>query len=214
MQPVKIFAMLTFCVVMSATIIDQIAIIVRDSVIKDSDIERDIRVVDFLNEEKLTFDIAARKAAANRLIDQALIRREIGVGEYRTATEAEAERLLDKTQKEQYYSPAVFNAALQKYGLTREELKQYLRWQLTVLRFIDERFRPAVLITDDDVAQYYREHTSEFRNASTGQTRTLDEAGDEIRNKLIEERVNKQFDSWLDARRKSANVEYKEEALK
>lgn len=214
MQPVKLLAAMTLCGLMSATIIDQIAVIARDTVIKDSDIERDIRVVDFLNQEKLTFDAAARKAAANRLIDQAVIRREIDVGEYRTATDADAERLLEKNQKEQYHSPAVFNAALQKYGLTRDQLKQYLRWQLTVLRFIEERFRPAVIITDEEVAQYYREHASEFRNASTGQTRTLEESQDDIRNRLIEERVNKQFDSWLNARRRSANVEYKEEGLK
>jgi hypothetical protein len=214
MQPVKLLAAMTVCTFINAAIIDQIAIVVRDSVIKDSDIERDIRVVDFLNQEKLTLDLAARKAAASRLIDQQLIRREIDVGEYRTATEADAERLLEKTEKEEYHSPAVFQAALQKYGLTRDQLKQYLRWQLTVLNFINERFRPAVLVTDEDVAQYYRDHTAEFRNASTGKTRTLEEAADDIRNRLIEERVNKQFDSWLDARRRSANIEYKEEALK
>jgi hypothetical protein len=214
MQPVKLLAAMTVCTFINAAIIDQIAIVVRDSVIKDSDIERDIRVVDFLNQEKLTLDLAARKAAASRLIDQQLIRREIDVGEYRTATEADAERLLEKTEKEEYHSPAVFQAALQKYGLTRDQLKQYLRWQLTVLNFINERFRPAVLVTDEDVAQYYRDHTAEFRNASTGKTRTLEEAADDIRNRLIEERVNKQFDSWLNARRRSANIEYKEEALK
>lgn len=214
MQPVKLLAAMTICGFMSATIIDQIAIIARDTIIKDSDIERDIRVVDFLNQEKLTIDTAARKTAANRLIDQALIRRELDVGEYRTATDADAERLLEKTQNEQYHSPAVFQATLQKYGLTRDQLKQYLRWQLTVLRFIEDRFRPAVLITDDEVAQYYREHASEFRNQSTGQSKTLDESQDDIRNRLTEERVNKQFDSWLTARRRSANVEYKEEALK
>jgi hypothetical protein len=214
MQPVKLLAAISLCGLMSATIIDQIAVVARDAIIKDSDIERDIRVVDFLNQEKLSFDDAARKAAANRLIDQSVIRREIDVGEYRTATDADAERLLEKTQTEQYHSPAVFQSALQKYGLTREQLKQYLRWQLTVLRFIEDRFRPAVLITDDEVAEYYRGHASEFRNASTGQNKTLDESTDEIRSRLTEERVNKQFDSWLNARRRSAKIEYKEEGLK
>lgn len=214
MRLAKIFFALTFAVLTSATIIDQIAIIVRDRIIKDSDIDRDIRVVDFLNQEKRSFDESARRTAANRLIDQSMIQREIEVGEYRTATEADAEHLLEQTQKQQYHSPAVFSSALEKYGLTRDELKQYLRWQITVLRFIDERFRPAVLITDEDVEKYYRDHTSEFRNASTGQAKTLDEARQDIRNTLIEQRVNQQFESWLSARRKSANIEYKEEGLK
>ena len=214
MRPASILLALTLSASLNATIIDRIAIVVRDGIIKDSDIDRDIRVVDFLNQEKLTFDEAARRTAANRLIDQALIQREIDVGEYRTATEADAEHLLEQTQKERYHSPAVFARALEKYGLTREQLKGYLRWQLTVLRFIDERFRPAVLVTDEEVAQYYRDHASEFRNASTGQTRTLDEARQDIRNTLTEQRVNKQFETWLDARRKSANIQYREASLK
>ncbi len=214
MWPVKILLALTLAASLTATIIDQIAIIVRDRIIKDSDIERDIRVVDFLNQENLPFDATARKAAADRLIDQSLIQREIEVGEYRTATESDAERLLEQTQKDRYHSPALFAQALQKYGLTREGLKQYLRWQLTVLRFIDDRFRPAVLVTDEEVQQYYRGHASEFRNAKTGEAKTSDEARHDMRNMLTEQRVNKQFDAWLDGRRKSANVEYKEESLK
>lgn len=210
----SIIIALAFSAILNATIVDQIAVIVRDRIIKDSDIERDIRVVDFLNQETLSFDEGARKTAANRLIDQAIIQREIDVGEYRTATEADAEQLLLQTQKEHYYSPAVFNQALVKYGLTREQLKRYLRWQLTVLRFVDERFRPAVLVTDEEVEQYYKQHTSEFRNAATAEPKPLDEAAQQIRNTLVEQKVNQQFESWLNARRKAANIEYREESLK
>lgn len=214
MRPGRILLALALSASLNATIIDRIAIVVRDGIIKDSDIDRDIRVVDFLNQEKLTFDDAARRTAASRLIDQSLIQREIDVGEYRTATEADAEQLLEKTQKDRHQSPALFASVLDKYGLTREQLKGYLRWQLTVLRFIDERFRPAVLVTDEEVEQYYRDHASEFRDASTGQARTLDEARQDVRNTLTEQRVNKQFETWLEARRKSANVQYREVSLK
>lgn len=210
----RIFLALALSVSLDATIVDRIAIVVRDGIVKDSDIDRDIRAVDFLNQEKLAFDDKARHAAADRLIDQSLIQREVDVGEYRTATDADAERLLEQTQKDRSHSPAAFASALDKYGLTREQLKGYLRWQLTVLRFIDERFRPSVLVTDEEVEQYYRDHVSEFRSASTGQTRTLDETRQDIRNTLTEQTVNKQFDAWLKARRKSANVQYLEESLK
>jgi hypothetical protein len=214
MRQLEILFALTLSASLNATIIDRIAIVVRDGIIKDSDIDRDIRVVDFLNQEKLTFDDNARRTAANRLIDQSLIQREIQVGEYRTAIDADAEHLLEKTQKERHQSPALFATALNNYGLTREQLKGYLRWQLTVLRFIDERFGPSIQVTDEEVQQYYRDHASEFRSASTGQTRTLDDARQDIRNTLTEQRVNKQFEAWLQARRKSANIEYREESLK
>ncbi len=63
-----------------AVIIDQIAIVVGSSIIKDSDIGRDIRVTDFLNKEPLNFSNAARKESASRLMDQIFIRHEINLG--------------------------------------------------------------------------------------------------------------------------------------
>ena len=66
----------------SAVIVDRIAIVVNDRVIKDSDISRDIRIIDFLNGDQLDFSEAARKKSAQRLIDQQLIRREVQVGGY------------------------------------------------------------------------------------------------------------------------------------
>ena len=35
---------------------------------------------------------------------------------------------------------------LNQYGVTEDELHDALLWQLTVLRFIDERFRPGVMV--------------------------------------------------------------------
>src|SRR2546421_3945481 len=34
---------------------------------------------------------------------------------------------------------------------------------LTVLRFIDVRFKPAVLVTDDEIEKYYRDHAAALR---------------------------------------------------
>ncbi len=45
-----------------AVIIDRIAIVVGDSIVKDSDINRDIRVTSFLNGDPLDLSDKARKA--------------------------------------------------------------------------------------------------------------------------------------------------------
>ena len=60
-----------------AELLDRIAIVVNNQPIKDSDIERDIRVTALLNGDRVDSGPSARKQAANRLIDQALIRREM-----------------------------------------------------------------------------------------------------------------------------------------
>ena len=91
-------------------IIDRIAIVVNNQIIKQSDIERDIRVTDFLNSQPLGFNIAARKQAANRLIDQAFIRHEVRVGDYPTATFDDADAQLSLIKKDKFKSNEAFRA--------------------------------------------------------------------------------------------------------
>jgi hypothetical protein len=118
----------------AAVVLDRIAIIALDRPIKASDIEREIRVTAFLNGDKPDFSTAGRKQAANRLIDQAIIRREIELGAYPEAGDKEVSRLLAETIRSR--------PQLAQYGVTEEQLRRALRWQITVLRFIEQRFQP------------------------------------------------------------------------
>jgi peptidyl-prolyl cis-trans isomerase SurA len=205
---------IALCVSLQATIIDRIAIVVNNQVIKDSDIERDLRVVDFLNQEKLVIDPATRRTAANRLIDQVLIRREIRVGEYQTPPQSEADKLFNQIKKDRFANQAALQKGLERYGLTESQLKQYLLWQLTVLRFVDQRFRPAVQMTDEDIEKYYREHVSQFQKAGSSQPESLEEARGEIQQSISGDRMNQLFYAWLEQRRKGTVIQYREEGLK
>ena len=192
-------------------IIDRIAIIVGDSIVKESDIARDLRVTSFLNHEPLDFSNAARKKAADRLIDQIFIRREIQVGAYPIATLAEADRQLDSLKKERFKTNLAFEQTLHRYELTELELRTEFQWQLTVLRFIDIRFRPAVLITDDEIEKYYHEHVAALARQYPG--KSLDQLHEQIRGILTGERVNQQFFSWLNYQRRHNRIQYRDESL-
>lgn len=192
-------------------IIDRIAVVVGNSIIKDSDIDRDIRVTSFLNREPLDFSNAARKKAASRLIDQIFIRREIQIGDYPAATLQETDRQLDSLKKQRFPSNSAFEQALGQYGLTTLELRTQFQWQLTVLRFIDVRFKPAVLVTDDEIEKYYHEHAAALRKQYPG--KTLDDLSEQIRGILSGERVNQQFFRWLDYQRKNNKIQFREESL-
>jgi len=194
-----------------AVIIDRIAIVVGNAIIKDSDIQRDIRVTDFLNSAPLDLTIAARKKAANRLLDQIFIRREIRIGAYPTATLAEADRQLASLKKQRFRSEASYQQALRRYGLTELELRTQFQWQLTVLRFIDLRFKPAVMVTDEDVENYYHAHAAALRREHPGES--VDDLHDQIRDILSGERVNQQFFAWLNDQRKENKIQYREESL-
>ena len=204
---------LFFASISMAVIIDRIAIVVGNSIIKDSDIERDVRVTDFLNGQTLSMSPSSRKAAANRLIDQLLIRREVRIGDYPRATMEEAEQELSEIEKQRFHSQVALQNALKRYGLTDIQLREQFQWQLTVLRFIDARFKPAVFISDDAVQKYYSEHEAELRREHPGNA-SLDALSGEIRDTLAGEQVNKLFFSWLDETRNQTKITYLEENLR
>ena len=194
-----------------AVIIDRIAVIIGNSIVKDSDIDRNLRVTSFLNREPLNFNNAARKAAANRLIDQIFIRREIQLGDYPVATPQETNSQLDRLKEERYRSKLAFEQALHRYGLTEVELRTEFQWQLTVLSFIEIRFKPAVLITDDDINKYYQEHAATLQRQYPG--KSLDDLREQIRDTLTGEQVNQRFFRWLQYQRKNNKIQFCEESL-
>lgn len=210
---IRITCMLfAIALVLPAVIIDRIAIVVRNSIIKDSDINRDIRVTDFLNGRPLNFSASARKEAADRLIAQALIRREIRLGDYPMATLQDADEQLDSLESERFKTQAALDRALERYGLTELDLRTQFQWQLTVLRFIDLRFKPAVMVTDQEADAYYREHEVELRHDHPKQS--LDELKSDARDVIVGERVNKLFFDWLNQQRGDTKIVFHEASLK
>jgi hypothetical protein len=196
-----------------AVIIDRIAVRVGNAIIKDSDIDRIVRVTEFLNDESLDLGDKARRDAAKRLIDQAFIRQEIQVGDYPRASWDEADEQIAKLKKDRYKSQAAFQQALARYGLVEPDLRFEFQWQLTVLRFVDLRFRPAVLVKDEEIEQYYREHLPTLRKANPGDS-SLDALREQVRDILVGEKVNQLFFAWLDDHRKEGKVEITEASLR
>ncbi|MFL6352444.1 MAG: hypothetical protein ACJ74Z_11420 [Bryobacteraceae bacterium] len=196
-----------------AVILDRIAIVIENRIVKESDIKREIRVTSFLNNEPPDLSLPSEKRAANRLIDQVFIRREIEIGDYPQATLQEADQQLDKLKNERFKTGAGFEEALHRYHLTPLDLRTQFQWQLTVLRFIDVRFKPAVLITDDEIEKYYRDHAAALRREYPSKS-TSNDLRAQIREILTSEKVNQQFFAWLDEQRKGTKVQFLEASLK
>jgi peptidyl-prolyl cis-trans isomerase SurA len=199
---------------MPATVVlDRIAVVVGKHVIKASDIDRDLRITAFLNREPLVANTETKRKAAERLIDQAIIRDEIAMGGYERATDADAKAMLAQIRQSRYNgSETRLRQALSQYGITEDELLQQLLWQLTVLRFIDERFRTGVLVTDEEMRAYYNQHLADLKKEYP-QANAFDDLKSKIQASLEGELVTQQFEMWLDGSRKRARIEYREAAF-
>jgi hypothetical protein len=205
---------LLFCCLPAASVvIDRIAVIVDKHVIKTSDIDRDTRVTEFLNREPVNTSRDARQKSAERLIDQTVIREEMEKGGYTQSTADEVSGMMRQILTQRFAgSDARMKAELSRYGLTEAQLRLQLQWQLDVLKFMDQRFRPAVLVTDEEVRQYYDQHKAEVERQFP-QAETYAAIEPKVRASMEEQRMNQSFDNWLTAARKRDRIVYHQEAF-
>jgi len=197
----------------AVVVLDRMAVIVGKHVIKTSDVDWDLRVTAFLNREPLTLSPQAKRKSAERLIDQEIIRQEIVQGDYRRPAESAAAELQAQLKRDRFGgSDLRMREALQRYGITEDQLRAQLLWQLTVLQFIDQRFRPAVNVTDEEVRAYYDQHLAELRRQYP-EDNGFEALAPKVRTLLEGQRINENFNQWLEQARKRDRIEYRQEAF-
>jgi hypothetical protein len=196
-----------------AEIVDRVSVVVGTRIVKQSDIDRDIRVVSFLNQTQPDFSASSRKEAASRLIDQLLIRQDIQSSGAAPAALGGMEQLLIQIKKDRFANDTQYRQALEHYGLSDQDLRSALLWQLTVLRFIDLRFGSAKAVSEQEIEEYFNSHHAEFAKSNPA-ARSVTDVRPEIEAELSSERANQQFEAWIDQTRKDTRIEYREESLR
>ncbi len=195
-------------------IIDRVAVSVGNSVITTSDLDREIRVNAFLNGTTPDFSPMAKRATADRMVEQKLIRRELELNRYPAVDPSAVESELEDFRKQRFPSEAELQRALADAGLTEQEIKDQLTWQLTLLRFIDVRFRPAVQVSEPEIADYFEKTVKPAAQAAhPKETVTLEDYRDDIEETLAGQRADKELDNWLKETRQRTEIVYHEEAL-
>jgi hypothetical protein len=216
MEPMGRFSICMLAVVpfaAHAEIVDRIAVSIGNRVITQSDLEREIRITGFLNGQKPDFSAAGKREAAERMVDQTLVRNELEASEYLLPSAADTDTAL-KEEKGRFADEAAYRKALASYGVSEEDLKARLLWQLTLLRFIEVRFRPGIQIGDDQITKYFNEHLrSMFMEAHPGQVPSIDDYRDSVEQTLIGQSANEQVEQWLKEARKRTRIHYHDEVF-
>jgi hypothetical protein len=197
-----------------AVIIDRIAVSVGNRVVTTLDVDREIRVTAFLDGRKPDFGKAAKKATADRLVDQQLVRSELEYSRYPAPSAAEIAPLLEQFKSKFYASDAAYRQALADAGITEEALKDELVWQRTLLSYIEVRFQPNIQLTDQDVQDYFDKVVAPAaRAAHPDQAPSLNQYRGQMERTLTGQREDQQLDDWLKDARKRTVIVYHPEAL-
>jgi hypothetical protein len=213
MKPATLSLLALLAFVSRGEIIDRVAVAIDDQVITLSRVDEDIRVTAFLNGEKPDFSAANRRAAADRLIEQILISREMDFARYPRPTSAEVAGALDR-EKARFPSEQAYKEALASYGITEKDVQDALLRQSALLRFIDLRFKPEVEVRDIDVQTYYE---TVFLPAARRRGIWPDPPFDDVRAQceeaVTEQLVNRRVDAWLKEARGRSRIIYEEGAF-
>jgi len=213
-QFARIFALLALAAALRATIIDRIAVSVGNRVITSSDIDREIRVVAFLDDTPPDFSAVARRSTAERMVEQKLIRRELETNRYPVPDPAEVEPALVELKK-QFPGDDAWKRALAAAGITEQDLRDELIWQRTLLLFIEVRFRPGVQVSDQEIQDYFQSTVEPAAKAAhPGQPVSLEDYRAQIEQKIAGQRVDQEVDSWLRQARARTEIVYHEEAFR
>jgi peptidyl-prolyl cis-trans isomerase SurA len=198
-----------------AELIDRVAVSVDLAVITESEITEHLRVQSLLEGTPLRLDGESKRDAADRLIQQALIRREIETTQYAQPESAQAEPMLAEFKLKRFDNDAVrYQAALRTARITEPELLASFLWQLTVLRFIEFRFRPGIQISSEDIREYYeRQFLADWRARSNDPPPSLADATAAVEEILIQQRIDNQLDRWISLTRTQVSIRYREEVF-
>ncbi len=197
-------------------VIDRVAVSLDLGVITLSAIQRQVRMNAYLEGKPPEDTPEARRAAAARLVDQALVRREMDLSRYTPIPMAAVRENVDAYRKKLGLTQERFEAELAKYGFAPEDFLQELYWQATLLRFIQFRFSPSVQVDDEEVRDYYeQEYVPRLRQMVPDQPPPpLAEVRERVVGILASRKENQVLEEWLEQGRQLAKIRYHEEAFK
>jgi hypothetical protein len=192
--------------------LDEVTATVGHQAITSSDVELEYRFERFLDAQwpPPPPSSAVLASARERLTYQVLlIREEIpGPAERRESEKSASERLA--ALRKEYGDPQAYRRALADLGMTESDVVARIAQEELMLRLIDERLRPSATPTDEDVAAYYRStFVPQFNKLNAGKAAPeLSTVESQIREILVQKRINELLDQWIDELKPAAEVRF------
>ena len=200
------FVLIFVALVGRAEVIDRIAITVGPRAITESDILREIRLAAFFNQTEADFSPQGKRQAAGRLVERVLIEMEMEAGQYEFPEASEVAPALAALKKGRF--------PIEAARLSEGDVQRGLLQQLALESFMDERFGPAVQISDDEMHAYYStRYVPDWEKLNKGVAPPFEEERGHVGEILRAQRANELLNNWLKETRGRIRIEFKDEAL-
>lgn len=192
--------------------LDRIAVTVNRHVIAESDILRDLRCAAFIDSRTPDLTAAAKRAAADRLVDQYLVL-EDAASVHTQLPGPGAEAPLLAPIRARFASQEAFQAALGKAHISEGELREHLLNGLRLLTYTEARFSTQVAVSEDDLRAEYNKLAAQKGPGSNGTLPDFASSRAQLQELLSSQRTNDALDQWLESARRDARITYVEDAL-
>src|SRR5580692_6785111 len=190
-------------------ILDRIVATVDNHIILESDWADALRYEAFVSGRALDqLRAEDRKAALDHLIDQELLREQMRASGFPHASSEEVDKSILEVRKQHpgAESEAVWQAALQRYGLTEKEVKKRMALQVDLMGLVDARLRPNIVIDSKSIESYYnQELLPQLRQAGAKQV-PLAEVSPKIKELLTQQKMNQMLVAWLEDLRSGSRI--------
>jgi hypothetical protein len=193
--------LLTLCSVgrVGADVIDRVLAVVDGHLVTLSD----VRIAVELRLVTADGTTDPTEAVLSQIIDRRLVLEEV---DRYAPPEPDAAAVASRVAmvEQQAASPSGLAALLTSLGVDLEWLQQWVRDDLRIQAYIQQRFAGSMEATDEEIENYFREHAGEFTRG--GQPITTAEAQQLARERVMTSRRRALTDEWLNGLRKRAEI--------
>jgi hypothetical protein len=207
-----IFVLLATCA--PGGTLDRVSARVGNDAITESALRRHLRMEAFFARKTPELGPESRRKAADRLIDQTLIRRELELNRFAPPAPADVETQIGQLMKSRQEDAAALGVSLESYGFSLDDLRSEIQYQIMLLRFVDFRFSAGVLVTDAEIQEEYEKDVVPEAQRRKVPVPSTEEARDGIVRLLTYRKTNTALEQWLALARQQVKIQVIEEAFR
>jgi hypothetical protein len=192
----------------SAEVVDRIVAVVNKHPVTWSDLDVQMRFEALENGRALKdLGQADRRAAFEHLVQNQILRDQMQGTPPANPSAVESRVAELRAGWNTSGNDAMWAATLTRYGLSMAELRELVANQLEILQFTEFRVRPLVRVSRAEVEDYYSS-TLAPQVMAQGQTpEPIEQMTPKIRDLLVEQKMNREIENWLENLRAQSTVQ-------